>query len=115
MSPMLQLLIAAAIGAAVLAAARASHARHLAKFGVAPHGSYVRTSLWFLATSIVLAALAWWSWVFLAVGMAVLAVVGTVFGFRTRAWGGWQAFRDGALFACFVVVPVAAVFHAVAG
>jgi hypothetical protein len=110
MDPALDLIAVVLLGAAVFAAARHSRSQLYAKFGPPPPGLQSRTVLWFLGCSVVLALLAWWSrpafWVFL---VAMLVASQTVGGFRARAWGPWQQFRDGAVGAAVITAPLLAV------
>ena len=110
MHPATELAAIVLVGAVAFAATRFSRQRHYAKFGPPPPGSQARTVLWFVGCSTALVLLAWWSslavWIFLALILIVSQFVG---GFRARAWGPWQQFRDGAVGAAITTAPLLAI------
>ena len=94
------------LGVGALFISRASRARHIAKFGPAPTGSRGATVAWFGACSAALAVLAWLSITAFGAVLVALLVFSRVAGFRARAWGPWQQFRDGAVYSALFSAPV---------
>jgi hypothetical protein len=107
MHPALELVAVVLLGAVVFAIARFSRARHYATFGPPPPRSNTQTVLWFMAWSTALALVAWWSrpafWVLIVAMVAASQIVG---GFKARAWGARQQFRDGAVGAAVITAPL---------
>lgn len=106
MSAAVELLAVVLRGIGAFAATRISRTRHAAKFGPAPAGSPGRTVAWFLGCSVVLALLAWWSTIAFGVVLVAVVALSQILGFRARAWGPWQQFRDGAVLSVLFAAPL---------
>ena len=102
----LEMAFVIALGIGAFAATRISKSRHIAKFGAPPPGSHMRTIAWFALSSLILAVVAWWSFVAFASLLASAVLISQVVGFRSRPWGTWQQLRDGAMFACLFTAPI---------
>jgi hypothetical protein len=106
MYPALELVAVVLLGIGAFAAGRVSRLRHISKFGPLPEGSGQRTFAWFVACSVLLAILAWWSVLAFGAVLVGLIVLSQLVGFRARSWGAWQQFRDGAVFSGLFAAPL---------
>lgn len=106
MNAAVELIAILLLGIGAFAATRISRARHVAKFGPAPEGFRGWTITWFLGCSVVMAILAWWSAIAFGVLLVSIVFLSYIVGFRARAWGPWQQFRDGAVFSVLFSAPL---------